>query len=199
MDEVTAKMLEELSRKIEVAMEPVRELKKAANLLAKSQGYEQPFSEEEMSEPKSGIQKIRFDQFTNYSGPSAAARAFLDFRGKDRGAATIDEIYRALWDGGFPFHEKDDSNNKGALSIALGKDKKIYRNPTNGAYGLAEWYPNARRTRSIAGNGGSSNLNDADDENIDESDGDDAHTVALEQVASDGDIADRESTENEKD
>lgn len=89
---------------------------------------------------------VKPDQFVNFSAPSTAARAFLEWR-KEKGAASADDIFDALQRGGFLFEQRDQNDAKNGLRIALGKDGAIIRLP-NGFYGLAAWYPDARKERA---------------------------------------------------
>jgi len=72
------------------------------------------------------------------------ARAFLEWRGQSKGAATVDAIYDALHRGGYSFGNVSASDAKNNLRIAMGKDREVRRLP-NGHYGLWDWYPQVRR------------------------------------------------------
>lgn len=65
---------------------------------------------------------------------------------KNSGAAKLDEIFAALKEGGYHFGDSD-GDAKAGLKIALGKDGKVRALP-NGAYGLWEWYPDAKRPKA---------------------------------------------------
>src|ERR1700685_3601770 len=99
---------------------------KDANLMAVKYGVEPPFKD--VDAPTGPGMALKADQFTNYSSPSEAARAFLKMRGEEKGGATLDVIYDALQRGGFTFSSiKNDP--KGGLRIALGKDTQAHRLP----------------------------------------------------------------------
>ncbi len=118
--------------------------KQFANMLAQRAGLEPPYRDT-AAPAVGGAVKIRADQFANYSAPSVAARAFLEWRGQPKGSATIDEIFDALEAGGFSFGSKS-NEAKGGLRIALAKDEKVKKLPNN-TYGLWAWYPDAKRER----------------------------------------------------
>jgi hypothetical protein len=157
--------IEAVKEQVDTLLREVAEKKKAANLLAQMAGLEPLYADIEAPLGASGS-TIKPDQFVNYKGPSAAARAYLTMRGKQIGAATVDTIYDALSRGGFTFNGGE-SQAKNGLVIAMGKDHKL-RRLSNGYYGLTEWYPEAKRVRR----GGSAE--GATDDDGDESGADDA-------------------------
>lgn len=137
--EQLASALDLINKKIAGAYETIRNLKNAANALAASEGnpavYQDIVEEGTQSTASRGI---RPDQFTALPSPSTAARAYLEIRGKDVGAATLDDIFDSLKKGGYAFDGNDSEAKKG-LSIALGKDGQVKR-LSNGYYGLMSWY-----------------------------------------------------------
>jgi len=93
------------------------------------------------------ISSIRRDQF--HGRPLATAgREYLEMRGpSDRGglgAASVNEIYEALLQGGYTFDTKNDLNAKRGLREALSKNTPVFRR-VGDAYGLTEWYPKGAR------------------------------------------------------
>ena len=112
--------------------------------------YEQPPRFADLDQDKGPtISSIRRDQF--HGRPMAtAAREYLEMRRpSDRGglgAASINEIYAALLQGGFRFDTKNDLNAKRGLREALSKNTLAFRR-VGDAYGLAEWYPKPDRVR----------------------------------------------------
>ena len=93
------------------------------------------------------VSSIRRDQF--HGRPMAtASREYLEMRGpSDRGglgAASVNEIYAALLQGGYMFETKNDLNAKRGLREALSKNTTAFRR-VGDAYGLAEWYPKPPR------------------------------------------------------
>jgi hypothetical protein len=140
-------IFEVFARQIAVHEAKIRDLQRAANTLAESLGVPLPYDvQAEGSTPAVAARTIRADQFANYGAPSTAARAFLEWRGKERGAAAAEEIYDALVLGGFAFDARNPESAKQGLRIALAKDQQIHK-LANGAYGLAAWYPNASKGR----------------------------------------------------
>jgi hypothetical protein len=98
---------------------------------------------------------IKRDQF--HARPMATAiREYLQMRGpSDRGglgAATVNEIYTALVDGGFGFETKNDLNAKRGLRDALTKNTVTFHR-VGDAYGLVEWYPKPQKPAKDARGG----------------------------------------------
>jgi hypothetical protein len=90
---------------------------------------------------------IRRDHFHGRK-MATAIREYLEMRGaSDRGglgAATVNEIYAALVEGGFTFETKNDLNAKRGLRDALMKNSGAFHR-VGDAYGLVEWYPKPPR------------------------------------------------------
>ena len=137
--EQLASALDLINQKIVKAYETIKGLKGAANALAASENEPVVYADvvDEMGSA-AGTRSIRADQFTAYPSPSTAARAYLEMRGKQVGATSIEEIFDALKRGGYAFDGPDVEAKKG-LSIALGKDAQVKR-LSNGTYGLVIWY-----------------------------------------------------------
>ena len=145
MDEQTRVAIEVLKRKVDEAQGQVARWKRAANDLAASEGL--PIIYDEIDGPAARAMLVRPDQFAGFSTPSAAARAFLELRGKAVGAAALDDIFEAMKRGGY-FFEGNESDSKASLRIALGKDRGFVR-LQNGYYGLLAWYPERKREREV--------------------------------------------------
>ncbi len=134
MQEVIDKLLAEVGEK-----------KKLANALARTAGLEPVYNEiEEVASGSSRI--VRADQFANYTAPSPAVRKFLELRGEQLGATTVEVIYEALKAGGYNFEHAPPSEAKNNLKVSLGKDSEVLRLP-NGCYGLLSWYPAQKREK----------------------------------------------------
>lgn len=89
---------------------------------------------------------LRSDQFYG-QGLSTAMREYLAMRrATNLGPATVTEIHAALSAGGFAFETKDPDNAKRNIRISLTKNTAIFHRLPDGAhYGLADWYPEARK------------------------------------------------------
>jgi len=116
----------------------------------------QPPRFQDVVRSSAGANAVRRDQY--YGRPLASViREFLEVRGpSDRGgfgAATVNEIYDALVQGGYKFDAKDEANAKRGLRIGLTKNSTTFHR-VGDAYGLVEWYPNARPPRSQTGRNG---------------------------------------------
>lgn len=139
----------DLVAKIEGRENAIRNDKRIVNQLCAHAGRA-PIYPDVDAERVTGATTFRRDHF--YGKPLATAiREYLVMRGpSDRGgqgAATVNEIYDALAAGGFRFETKDALNAKRGLRIALSKNTQTFHRVPSGstdAYGLLEWYPNAK-------------------------------------------------------
>jgi hypothetical protein len=96
--------------------------------------------------PQAGasISAIRSDQFYGQT-ITAAIRDYLEQRkAVGLGAATLNEIYLAVRDGGYKFESKNENNAKVSVGNTLRKSSSIFHRLPNGQYGLLEWYPSAK-------------------------------------------------------
>jgi hypothetical protein len=138
--------INDLVAKIEERMKPILEDKRIVNKLCSHAGIAPRYPDVE-SEGARGSLAIRRDQF--HKKPLATAvREYLEQRGRsDRGglgAATVNEIFDALISGGYKPETDDEENAKRGLRIALTKNSVTFYRVPGGAYGLLEWYPNAK-------------------------------------------------------
>jgi hypothetical protein len=104
------------------------------------------------TEPGSGISVgIRSDEF--YGKPLASVvRAILEKRSAaGLWAASLDEIFEAMLQGGFRFDAKNDGTAKRALAISLSKNTVTFHRLPNGNIGLTEWYPEAAKNKPVNG------------------------------------------------
>jgi hypothetical protein len=88
--------------------------------------------------------QLRSDQF--HGRPLATVvREYLELRrAADIGPASTAEIFEALTEGGYEFNTKSDDISKISLSNSMRKNTVFYTLP-NKKWGLAEWYPNAKK------------------------------------------------------
>jgi hypothetical protein len=81
-----------------------------------------------------------------------AARTYLEMRHAAAGTtnpATPREIFDALKQGGFVFETKDDSVAIISLRNMLRKNTVMFQKLPNGTYGLASWYPDAKKPKFV--------------------------------------------------
>jgi hypothetical protein len=117
----------------------ITERMKAVNSLRRLRGLPLLYPDQDAAAlPGSG--SIRSDQWYR-KALSTAVREFLEMRSTaNLGAASVDEIYSALAQGGFKFDTKDETYAKPALRQSLTKNTAIFHRLPNGDYGLATWY-----------------------------------------------------------
>jgi hypothetical protein len=135
--------VEVLLEQLEVQLQEVSDTKKTINGLCRRMGKEPMFPD--ASTEQLGVGPIRPDQY--FGRPlSTVAQEFLERR---KQACMADEIMKGLTQGGFDFkaigwQEKDWLR---LFSITLAKNSKAFFRLPNGTFGLASWYPEARRDR----------------------------------------------------
>lgn len=147
MDEHTRKTIEKAQEKLRGIEEEAAKIKRFINSAYELEGEPPIYLDvDERSRPATAI--TRKDQF--YGRPLATvAREILEMRhAAGLGAASIDEIFEALKGGGFQFEFKDEGVAKRGVGISLAKNTTVFHRLPNGYYGLAAWYPNARKTKS---------------------------------------------------
>jgi hypothetical protein len=137
--------ISDLVAKIEERMKPILEDKRTVNKLCELAGMSPRYADAEIA--NTGSFAIKPDQF--HAKPLATAvREYLTQRGpSDRGglgAASVNEIFEALISGGYTADAADENNAKRGLRIALTKNSQTFYRLPGGAYGLLEWYPNAK-------------------------------------------------------
>ncbi len=140
-----------LVAKIDGQMQPILEDQRTVNRLCTLAGRAPLYPDAESG--RYGARSIKRDQF--HGKPLATAvKQYLEVRGpSDRGglgAATVNEIYDALIEGGYKPETEDELHAKRGLRIALTKNSYLFyrvssdRSEGGSTYGLLEWYPNAK-------------------------------------------------------
>ena len=138
--------IQDIQAKLRLQEEEVLQTKRTVNQLCRVLGKPEMYQDAEAGLSAASLFNLRSDQF--YGQPLASAvRSILDMRkAGNHGAASVAEIFRALKEGGYHFDTKDDENAKRTLRISLTKNPIFHRVP-NGEYGLASWYPNAKKPK----------------------------------------------------
>jgi hypothetical protein len=98
---------------------------------------------------------------------STAIRQYLEMRkAAGQGPATPRQIFEALKSGGMQFEAKTDEIAMVGMRALLRKNTTTFHRLPNGPYGLASWYPDAKKHKSASADGmiGKSDHEDADDE-----------------------------------
>jgi hypothetical protein len=129
----------------------VREMERAAadikatiNKLCALSGRPAMYADTSLS-ADTGQGELRKDRY--YGKPlSTAVRMYLEGR-ENLGAATLEEIFAALLEGGFKFAGKDEENAKRGLAISLSKNAKVFHHLPSGAWGLSDWYPGVKQAK----------------------------------------------------
>jgi len=141
-----------LLAQIEAKNHEINQIKSTINGLCRATGREPMFDDDQMREGVTGRVSLKPDSFYGV-GPTAAVRKYLEMRGKNNGAASLDEIFDALKRGGFDFAGQgwtDTTRWKNQISIAIGKNVTIFHRLPNESIGLTVWYPDAGGKRKAA-------------------------------------------------
>lgn len=147
MDSSTLKTVEKAQEKLRALEEEIRKIKRFINSAYDLEG-EPPLYLDVDETSRTATAITRKDQF--YGRPLATvAREILEMRqAANLGAASIDEIFDALQSGGYQFEFKDLEVAKRGVGISLAKNTTVFHRLPSGYYGLAAWYPNAKKAKS---------------------------------------------------
>jgi hypothetical protein len=135
---------------IQGQMKPLEEQlalkKKLINALLESVG-EPPMYADVSSPSSAATLPIRGDQY--FGRPMATVvREILERRkAQGSGAMPLNDLYDTMKAGGFEFSTKEEANAKTAVATTLGKNVAFIKVPNTGHWGLAEWYPGAKRNK----------------------------------------------------
>ena len=135
---------------LQAQMKPIEEQliakKKLINDLCVAAG-ETPLYADVGSAAAPGNAPVRPDQY--FGRPMATvAREILERRRSiGLGAIALNELFDSMKTGGFEFATKDETNAKTAVATTLGKNPAFIKVPNTGHWGLAEWYPGAKRNK----------------------------------------------------
>jgi hypothetical protein len=136
-------IINEFLNDLKKAEEIVLHTKGTINALCEKAGKPKMFADSELT-LSSKPQSLRSDQF--HGRPLATVvREYLEIRRQlEQGPATVAEIFDALVEGGYEFNTKNDQISRISLNGSMGKNPIFYKLP-NKKWGLADWYPNAKR------------------------------------------------------
>ena len=152
MDDTFAPAINKLLEEVKRLEEEAAEAKRTINKLCGFANRTPMFPDVENSAVS--LQIMRRDQF--FGVPLATAvKQYLEMRGDPKtggqGAATVNEVFAALKQGGFAFETKNDENAKRALRVSLSKNTAAFvrvAGAGEAAYGLKEWYPAAKEVKT---------------------------------------------------
>jgi len=173
---------EHVSKTIELVNNQIRELeeqvaakKQLVNNLCGLAGIDAYYPDEQLAASGS-FGPLPADAY--YGKPLATAVREVLERRKRGGlsAATVNEIFEALTDGGYHFNTKNVENAKRGLYQSLTKNSTTFHRLPNGSYGLLEWYPGAKSSVAKA-NGRSIQLPSAEELGISEEEYEEAKTA----------------------
>jgi len=139
------KAVEALTAELQTILQKAANLKRTINELSTLIGETPPYSDVD-SGMITGILHIQPDQFFG-KALTTAMKEYLKMKGR---AATAEEIYAALRDGGFEFTGDEKFQLRG-VAVSLGKNRRdfVFVKSSN-SYGLWEFYPEKAREREKA-------------------------------------------------
>jgi hypothetical protein len=129
-----------------------KKIKSAINCLCDVMGL--PPKYQDLEEERKSIHNQRADEYYGKPLATVVTEVLNKREVQELGAATLDEIYEQLINGGFRFTGKNDGIKKRGLAISMSKNQKFHKLP-NDTWGLTKWYPNVKETKY--GNGIASN------------------------------------------
>jgi len=154
MKEIYAQMIAELQGgifpledQIRPVLDQINAKKKLINQLCAQAGADAMYPEVEGERKPVSTIAIRSDQY--FGRPLATVvREILEPRKGTLGAMPLDELFEQLKRGGYQFDNKNEMIAKRNVAITLGKNSTFMKVPNTGAWGLAEWYPGAKKNRA---------------------------------------------------
>jgi hypothetical protein len=146
MNDAFAKVIAELQEQMRPLELQLIEKKKLINQLCAAGGDALLYPDVgEVSAVSSSA--IRPDQFFGRALATVVREIMEGRKAQNKGAIPLDELFDQMKSGGFQFDNKNEQIAKRNLSISLGKNAVFIRVPNTGTWGLAEWYPNAKRAK----------------------------------------------------
>jgi len=134
--------IEVLAKKVAAKEEEANKLKKLINELCAEENIQVRYPN--IVEVSGSLGALRADQFYGQT-LTAAIRNYLEQRkASGLGAASLNDIYAAIRDGGYKFESKNEDNAKISVGNTLRKSSSIFHRLPNGQYGLLVWYPSAK-------------------------------------------------------
>jgi hypothetical protein len=139
------KAIESLTTELQTILQKEASLKRTINELSVLVGDPPPYSNIDSS-IITGIIRVQPDQFFG-KALTTAMKEYLRMRGR---AATAEEIYTALKEGGFEFTGDEKFWFRG-VAVSLGKNRRDFVFvKSSSAYGLWEFYPEKAKEREKA-------------------------------------------------
>jgi hypothetical protein len=150
------KTVETFVAKAEQLERDLLDTKRTVNMLLKQLGDPPRYNLETKSDETAAVHgSWRTDEFYGQPLASVVKRILLARKAAGLGAASINDIFEAMKAGGFQFGSQDDVNAKTVLRQSLRKNTAVFhRLPSNGNYGLKEWYPNVKEKPKTNGDNG---------------------------------------------
>lgn len=134
--------IESLTKRVVAREEEATKLKKLINELCGEAGVALRYPN--IVEASGAVTAVRSDQFYGLTITTAIRNYLEQRKAAGLGAASLNEIYSAIRDGGYKFESKNEDNAKISVGNNLRKSSSIFHRLPNGQYGLLSWYPSAK-------------------------------------------------------
>lgn len=152
--------IDKLHAKLEEHLKAAERLKLVINSLCEVEGITPSFPDlGDLSQSLETVRPskelaVKSDEF--YGRPlSSCVRQVLQMRKEaNLGPADIEEIYKVMAKGGYPFGAKDQDNAIRGLGVSISKNSALFARLPNAKIGLVEWYPSMRRRGKAKGSPG---------------------------------------------
>lgn len=130
-----------LEDKLQLALAEVKKLKNAINTYYEAMG--QPIRYTDVGQENAQGAAPRPDAYYGRALATVTTEVLEKRKEAGAGAATLDQLFTELSNGGFKFEGKNEGIQKRGLAISMSKNPKFHKLP-NDTWGLTKWYPNVK-------------------------------------------------------
>jgi len=121
-----------------------QKIKSAINCLCDVMGEPPKY---ELEDRPDKMSNLRADEYYGRPLATVVTQVLNKRKEANLGAATLDEIYNQLVNGGYSFTGKNDGIKKRGIAISMSKNKKFHHILSNDTWGLTEWYPDVKEKK----------------------------------------------------
>ena len=142
MNDELSSAIDILTAKVRTKEEDLNRLKKTVNELCAEAGLDIRYPG--ISDGAAAQSEILGDAYYGQT-LTAAIRNYLERRkASGLSTATVQEIHKAIKEGGYKFDTENELNQKISVGNAIRKTSSIFHRLPNGQFGLLSWYPGAK-------------------------------------------------------
>ena len=144
MSEYIKQTIEDAQRQLHEKEAELRQLKLLINSLC-LMAKQKPLYADSYLQTQSVASSLRGDEYVGEKQHSACRMILERRKALGLSPCTLDEIYADLVAGGYQFEARNDAIAKRGLSSMLSQNSTVFYRLQNQKYGLASWYPGAKR------------------------------------------------------